>query len=585
MKVSVKESGGSALRFLLLLCFLLSTCHAVSLNCEYGGGGGPVSTSTNYDLDTSTDLNTRLVLDDGISQVQCVDGTGTNEISQTYEGQTYTLSDEICSSELVKSASASYATGESICTAQASYILGTDGYTGASGESSGDVVRVVDGVNGAGVTKGVRTMSITSDGVSTSGDFQSKAFQLGDLRSKAYSAVEATSADGRYYDYASSESLDSHVGAEGVNVLDDGGDILKYTSTSDGGDAGLEPTPGAWASVGGYLDSNPFIIGDVNGAIHIYVAGGDHDLWDNKDGDWFGRGGALKDDSSPYAVEDRFGRIHVLCRGADDALLDWFYYPNAEGSSDWHNFGGVIKSDASAVLQADPYPDHLAIVAVGGDDAIWMCDLDTILLGTAYEDVRWYSLGGVVAGNPYIIQDPTSPELLRTYVRGGGNSGWENLAAWNDGSASWDSEWTSLTGVFTSDLKPVVAGSDIKVYGRGGDSALWMLNIDTNSGVYDNWASMGGSIVAAGSISSFYRANPEPFADADGIVHTLVIGTDGGLYDNAYNTNTETATWYGLGKPATGSLTSDPSGMHDATNDKILVAARGNGGDLWKYST
>ena len=213
--------------------------------------------------------------------------------------------------------------------------------------------------------------------------------------------------------------------------------------------------------------------------------------------------------------------------------------------------------------------------------------IDTVLLGTAYEDVRWYSLGGAVAGNPnpYIIQDPTSPQLLRTYVRGGDNGCWETLAAWNDGSASWDSEWTSLSGSFTSDLKPVVAGSDIKVYGRGSDGALLMLNIDTESGVYDNWASMGGFIAPAGSISSFYRANPEPFADADGIIHTIILGTDGSTWDNAYNTTTDIATWHDLGEPTTGSLTSDPSGMHDATNDKILVAARGNGGDLWKYST
>ncbi len=252
-------------------------------------------------------------------------------------------------------------------------------------------------------------------------------------------------------------------------------------------------------------------------------------------------------DSDPFALQDAQGNIHVLAKGGSGALLDRVY------GGGWWDLGGVITSNPSAAIELIP-DGYMYIVARGSDNALWARELDTTDMSG-----EWYSCEGYIASNPHIVFD--NQGNLHTFVKGGDGALWDlNLDKYDD--HYYDGDWHSLGGVITSDAMPVLDPFNpglIYTSVRGSDGSLWYNTLDTTSDT-STWTGLGG----------YVEGNPAPVVDTDGVLHNFVRGGDDGLWDNA------DGAWYSL----EGVIKSNPNAIRDKEG-KLHVAAVGGDNGLW----
>jgi hypothetical protein len=492
---------------------------------------------------------------------------------------------------------------------QSTELFGALGHSDGGAQLSNNKVEVSAGLNGIG------TLSTEMSASALDSAIASSSVQADSLFSKAYSAGRATSAEADAYSYLSSgDQLNSAadvIADEQVSTnqnLQSAGDVLVFTSARDSSstmsftgegsaasgslstNAGNLPTiennlagdlqskanqqaPQAgnlvWQSNGGYITSNPSLIIDYQYRSHAFVAGGDHGLWDNMDGDWYGLGGYITSD--PYAVEDKEGRIHVLARGSDNGLWDNII-DTPTLNYDWHGLGGIITSDPAAVLEPN-INQNLIIFARGSDNALWFRNLETGSLSGS-----WQPDGGYITSNPYPIYD--NQGNIHVFARGGDNALWD-LKDTYQGNGLYVPEWHSLGGIITSDAKPIINPvnyNEIVAFTRGGNGGLWARVLDTQS-MAGGWSTGGGYISPAGSGSPIYQGNPEPIVTPIGNVANFVRGGDGSLWVSESIYNPASMNWQYEWYPLGGYITSDPSAITDGYG--IFVLARGGDGALW----
>lgn len=108
-------------------------------------------------------------------------------------------------------------------------------------------------------------------------------------------------------------------------------------------------TTGEWSSLGGIITSNPQIIYDSQGKMHVFVKGGDGALWDSVDG-WKCQAGIITSDAKPILNPFKSGFINTYVRGGDGAL--WVNELNTkQGTATRKGLGGFIKSNGGAPSQ------------------------------------------------------------------------------------------------------------------------------------------------------------------------------------------------------------------------------------------
>jgi hypothetical protein len=230
-------------------------------------------------------------------------------------------------------------------------------------------------------------------------------------------------------------------------------------------------------------------------------------------------------------------------------------FNTAQWTANWKGLGGYLTSNPSAVV--DPSSGILDISVRGGDNALWLRNLNPMSMSGA-----WQSGKGYITSNPYMIFD--NQGNFHVFARGRDGSLWDERYA-NQGNGNFIGQWTSLGGYITSDAKPVIAPGNvnqINVYVRGGDGGLWgrTLNTQTLSG---NWFANGGYIFG----------NPEPIVDTANNLNILVRGGDSSMWDLIMSPSS--AQWHNLG----GYITSNPSATRSA--NAVYFDARGGDGALW----
>ncbi len=250
--------------------------------------------------------------------------------------------------------------------------------------------------------------------------------------------------------------LGGYITSDPYAVIDDDGQIHIFVQGSDGAlwDRMLD---GDWVPLGGGIASNPCAVLLPEGDhLKIAVKGEDDALWINDfdtetlTGTWSYFGGEIT--SNPYVIFDALGIMHVFVRGSDGAL-----YENADGS--WLGHGGYITSDAIPAFDSE---SALCTFVRGGDGALW-----EFVDGTG-----WVGLGGYIApadGSFYKANSALvagSSGDLQAFVCAGDNSLWFNMQGeWHpiggvlssDSSAIFDEE----TGL-------------VHVAARGSDGQLWI---------------------------------------------------------------------------------------------------------------
>jgi hypothetical protein len=180
-----------------------------------------------------------------------------------------------------------------------------------------------------------------------------------------------------------------------------------------------------WVSLGGYLNSWPFVIFDQNSRMHVFVAGGDNALWDNRG---------------------------VLSAGS--------YYHN------WHGLGGVMQDAPFSTLEPG-YNNYLLAMVRGSDNALWIADVYG--LGDP-ETCNWIGFGGVLTSEPFASTDTSG--RVHTFVRGSDGAMWENVFCsypWNPSGAQWIGHGGSLS---LWSPQALLSGPTY-AYVQGLDNAMW----------------------------------------------------------------------------------------------------------------
>ncbi len=164
--------------------------------------------------------------------------------------------------------------------------------------------------------------------------------------------------------------------------------------------------------------------------------------------------------------------LHLLVRGYDDALWHCFYDVNSGHCLNWNNAAGGTLLSAPAV--ASRTEGTFDVFVVGTDNQIWWRYFD----GSGWP-VQWSPVGGVDIWPDDLAWHGSTPELPAPAVVAHGNKldlfrlGPDNTLRWNHYTGTDWAGWQNLGGMISTGIGAVSDGTDIHVYARGVDEALW----------------------------------------------------------------------------------------------------------------
>jgi len=238
---------------------------------------------------------------------------------------------------------------------------------------------------------------------------------------------------------------------------------------------------GGWKGLGGYLSTQATAAMEPTYGVlmKIVVRGGDNSLWlcefnvdDLSSYNWIGLGGYLN--SWPFVIFDQNSRMHIFVAGGDNALWDnrgvlssGIYVHN------WHGLGGVMQGAPFSTLEPGQ-PNYVVVMVRGTDNALWIADVNA--LGDP-ETCNWISFGGYLTSETFASIDTSY--RVHTFVRGGDGAMWENVFSsnpWNPSGALWIRHGGSI-----SMLSPqALLNGQTYAYVQWGDSAIWQKVFDTS---------------------------------------------------------------------------------------------------------
>jgi hypothetical protein len=247
-----------------------------------------------------------------------------------------------------------------------------------------------------------------------------------------------------------------------------------------GGDNGLwdyvfdtSSWTGSWKGLGGYITTQATAAMEptYGNVMEIVAKGSDTSLWlcefnvnDLSSYNWYVLGGSLN--SRPFVIFDSNSRMHVFAAGSDNSLWDnRGILTSGVYVRSWHGLGGVIKGAPFATLKPSSSNNLLAAVR-GSDNSFWIADIDGL---SSPETCSWTGFGGVSASDPFASTDTSG--RVHTFVSGSDGTMWENVFSgnpWNPSGALWIGHGGSISGSPQALLNGVTYA-----YVQGGDSTIW----------------------------------------------------------------------------------------------------------------
>jgi hypothetical protein len=230
---------------------------------------------------------------------------------------------------------------------------------------------------------------------------------------------------------------------------------------------------GGWRGMGGYLTSMATAAMEPTYGIwmKIVVKGGDNSLWqcdfnvhDLSSYNWIGCGGYLN--SWPFVIFDQNSRIHIFAAGGDNSLWDnRGVLSSGEYVLRWHGLGGFIQGAPFSTLEPG-YPNFLLAMVRGGDNGLWMADINGL---SNPETCTWRGFGGGLTSEAFASTDTSG--RVHTFIRGGDGAMWENVFSsnpWNPSGA----RWVGHGGNIIQSPQALLDGQTY-AYVKGGDNAIW----------------------------------------------------------------------------------------------------------------
>jgi hypothetical protein len=171
----------------------------------------------------------------------------------------------------------------------------------------------------------------------------------------------------------------------------------------------------------------------------------------------------------------------------------------------------------------------------------------------------WIDHGGILTSAPKPLLTGTT---LRVFARGA------DLGLWMiDVTTAVPGSWIALGGVLASAPVPVsLGGASLAVFARGADRALWMRRL--NGTVWSGWESLGGELVSA----------PSAVTTGGGRIDVAALGPAGRLIHRRFD-GAAWSPWRDLG----GDAVDEPAVVASAP-DRIDVLVRGRDGALHRIA-
>jgi hypothetical protein len=218
----------------------------------------------------------------------------------------------------------------------------------------------------------------------------------------------------------------------------------------------------------------------------------------------------------------------------------------------------AVLAATAMPARADVYDDNPATASRGGGD-LWVfarASNGDILERHRTDDktfTEWSSIGGKAASGPAAVGYGSS---VLVFIRGTDGATYQKTYS----NGRW-SDWASLGGYSTSaPAVEVRRGPEgiVDLAIKGGDNAIWFRSYVPGTG-WTDWGSLGGNLTSAPALNS----------QSAGIVNVWARGTDGHLYQQAWNGSQ----WVGWGS-LDGGIIGAPAAVSRAEN-VVNVYVRG----------
>jgi hypothetical protein len=279
-----------------------------------------------------------------------------------------------------------------------------------------------------------------------------------------------------------------------IHIVSRGGDNALWDYVFD-----TATWTGGWKGLGGSISSQATAAMEptYGTCMEIAVRGGDNSLLlcefnvnDLSSYNWYGLGGFLN--SRPFVIFDQNSRMHIFVAGGDNALWDNRGVPSSGTYvHNWHGLGGVMQGAAFSTLEPGQ-PNYVAVMVRGTDNALWIADVYGL---SDPETCDWIGFGGVLTFEPFASTDTVG--RIHTFVRGGDGAMWESVFSsnpWNPSGAL----WVSHGGIIIGSPQALLNGQTY-AYVKGGDHAIWRTVYTTTVPSSSVWEASGkvGSPVEA----------------------------------------------------------------------------------------
>jgi len=254
-----------------------------------------------------------------------------------------------------------------------------------------------------------------------------------------------------------------------VPLITAGGSCLVFGSSGEGNHSVwyTESTPitsneltfSPWADLGGSATGPPSVITDAEALTHVFIRGTNKALWH---------------------IQEVYERADSVAPGATKS---W---------GKWECLGGVLASSPKIPVSLNGV-NLLEVYARASDKALWNRRAISEQGASGVEWDAWYSLGGVLASGPSVVQNDDG--TLQAFARATDKAIYFKSQFEDENGELHFTQWHTLGGLFSTAPSVVVrADGMLDIFARGVDKAIWHSHqIETNgTRSFTSWHSLGG---------------------------------------------------------------------------------------------
>lgn len=242
-----------------------------------------------------------------------------------------------------------------------------------------------------------------------------------------------------------------------------------------------------WSTIGGQIRYSPVAVNLSPGVDKVfctgYVSGSPNGpIWGTTYGagdKWFNLGGSTG--HGPAACSWGPNRIDVFATGTDGRVYQKYSNDGGKTWSGWVNLGGQATSGPDATASYAAGQLQVSVTGINGHAYI-----------KNWDGHKWSAWQQLTNGSHLVHDHPCMcSESGVIYVFAVDSV---DGTVWYTNSTSNYTAWKQIdtVGIISSSPDAAMQGTTLYFFGRGNDKAIWYDSMNTVSGVWSGWTSIGG---------------------------------------------------------------------------------------------